>query len=154
MIPLWAIQAAIGAALVAGAGAYGYHHGVQKERGKWERQAAETLAQVQTESARRTARLQENVDAAYLKQRQAESDARSLRAAAVGLRDQVTAYARASCPAAAPGGPAATDPGLLLADVLSSAAERAEQLAGAADSARIAGQLCQSAYEGLSSAAK
>lgn len=50
---------------------------------------------------------------------------------------------------ATPGGEAATGPGLVLADVLSSAAGRAVDLAAALDEARTAGIACERAYDAV-----
>lgn len=150
MIPLWAIKLGIGLLAVVGIWGHGYTHGKRAVMTKWEAASAEALAKSQAEGSRRVMRLQENVDVAYLKQRQAESDARSLRDARDGLLNAATGAGAAACHSAAtPGSAAASSPDVVPADLFRSIEERAELLAGAADGARIAGQLCQSAYDAL-----
>ncbi|RZL39870.1 MAG: DUF2514 family protein [Rubrivivax sp.] len=110
-------------------------------------------AEARTEESRRTKRLQENQDAEFRARQAAQRDAVASRAAADGLREQARLVARASrpasCAAAAPGSSPADDGPDLLADVLGELAARADGMAVAADSARIAGQLCERAYDAL-----
>ena len=150
VIPLWAIKLAGCLALAAVLWGHGDHHGTAAVRAKWQAAAAAELAKVNAESNRRAVRLQENVDAAELKKRQAEADARALRNARDGLLDAAERAGAAAChSAAASGGPATSAPAVVPADLFRSIEERAEQLAGAADAARIAGQLCESSYRAL-----
>lgn len=149
MIPLWATLT-IAAGLTVSAWTHGYTHGKRAVMTKWEAASAAALAKIQAENSRRVMRLQENVDVAYLKQRQAEADARSLRDARDGLLNAATDAGAAAChSAAAAGSAAASNPDVVPANLFRSVEERAEQLAVAADSSRIAGQLCQSAYDSL-----
>ena len=118
-----------------------------------ERDARQREAAARTEESRRTLRLQENQDAEFLARKAAQRDAAAARAAADGLREQARLVARGSCPAgrsaSAPGSTPAADGPYLLADVLGRLAERADRLAEQADAARIAGQLCERAYDSL-----
>jgi len=151
VIPLWAVKLGAGMVLLIGVWVHGYHHGSERQK----RQAAAALQAAtdaaRAEESRRTMRLQENVDAAYLKQRQAESDARSLRIARDGLLDAAERAGAIACNSAtAADGASAPSRSVVPADLFRSIEERAEQLAGAADAARIAGQLCERAYDSLS----
>ena len=145
---------ALGAAAFLGFTAWAIHHerqiGESKCRAEVATATAQALANSQAESNRRTVRLQENVDAAYVQQRQAESDARNLRSARDGLLNAANSAGSAACNSSiASHGPAASATDVVPADLFRSIEERAEQLAGAADSARIAGQLCQRSYDSL-----
>jgi hypothetical protein len=150
MIPPLALKAGAILLVLLGAWGHGYTHG----KGSAQRKAAAEL-QAATDAARaeenrRVMRLQENVDVAYLKQRQAESDARSLRAARDGLLDAAERAGASACnPTAAADGASGPARAVVPADLFRSIEERAEQLAGAADSARIAGQRCERAYDSL-----
>lgn len=110
-------------------------------------------ATARAEENRRTAKIQEAQDAAHKARLAAESDARAARASADRLRQRAAELA-ASCaardPAPASPGPAASAPGDLLADMLGRIDQAAGEVAEYADRARIAGQLCQRAYEALS----
>ena len=81
----------------------------------------------------------------------AQSDAVASRAAAAGLRQQLADYRqRARCnPTPAGGGAPAEDPLYLLSDLLSSADERAGELAEFADRAHLAGRACEIAYDSV-----
>lgn len=151
LLPWRVILPALGmVALVVGVWTHGYTHGTAAVRTKWEAEKAQAVSDARAEESRRAVRLLENVDAAYLKQRAAEADARRARDAVVSLRDQASAYAASSCNSAAtPGSPAASAPGDLLSDVLGGLADRAERLAEAADASRIAGQFCEQSYRAL-----
>lgn len=151
LLPWRAILSVLAAlALIGGIWTHGYTHGKGSEQRKAAAELQAATDSARAEENRRVMRLQENVDVAYLKQRQAESDARGLRAARDGLLGAAeSAGARACNSAAASDGQAAPGPAVVPADLFRSIEERAEQLAGAADSARIAGQLCISAYESL-----
>lgn len=115
--------------------------------------ALDEMASARAEESRRTKRMQENQDAEFLARKAAQRDAAAARAAADGLREQARLVARASCPASdsapTPGSAPAGDGPDLLADVLGELAARADRLAVAADSARIAGQLCEHNYDAL-----
>lgn len=115
--------------------------------------ALDESTKARAEESRRTKRMQENQDAEFLARQAAQRDAAAARAALGGLRERAQALAATSCPArdpeAAPGGPSATDPARVLADVLGEVGEEARRYAEIADSARIAGQLCERAYDAL-----
>lgn len=110
-------------------------------------------AKARAEESRRVMRLQEAQDAEHLARQSAQRDAAAARAAAHGLRERADAVAAAGCPAGDPGtaprGPSASNGPHLLADVLGELAARADRLAEQADAARIAGQLCERAYDAL-----
>lgn len=138
-------------ALVAAAG-YGYHHGVQRERARTEARIQAAEANARAITARRFQTIQEAQDAEFIARQTAQRDAAAARAAVVGLRQQAADFAARSLPgdpATAASSPAADDRARVLADLLGRAAERADELAGAADSARLAGQLCERAYDSL-----
>ena len=104
--------------------------------------------------SKRHHRLQEALDAEHLARQAVEADLRAADAAAVGLRDRARQLAVASrCPAQdpglAPGRPPANAAGDLLADMLERLDETAGELARYADQARLAGQLCERAYDAL-----
>lgn len=150
MPPLWMLKAGGMLVLFAGFWVHGYRHGGERQK----RLAAVALQAAtdaaRAEESRRVMRLQENVDAAYLKQRQAESDARDLRAARDGLLDVAERAGAAACnPAPAADGSPAPARAVVPSDLFRSVEERAEQLAGALDASRIAGQLCERAYDSL-----
>lgn len=114
---------------------------------------ASTDAQREIESLRRKA-VDKEID--HVRQ-DAAIDARraaGLRTAADRLREHVTrlaASADQTCgdPAAAPGGPAAAGPGMVLADLYRGADGEAGELAEAFDRARRAGLTCQRIYDSL-----
>lgn len=125
------------------------------QRGEWERQSrisAET--QRATEQARQQARDKEVRDA----QAQAKLDAAraaASRRAADQLREHVVRLAASADrgrddPAAAPGGPPATGPGLVLANLYRDADDEAHELAQAFDLSRRAGLVCERLYDSLS----
>lgn len=150
MLPLWSLKLAAGLALVAGVWGHGYHHGKGSEQRKTAAAVQAATDAARAEESRRVMRLQEAQDAEHLARRAAQRDAAAARAAADGLRQRAADYAALSCGAAsAPGGPPADDRAGVLADLLGRAAARADELAGQADAARIAGQLCERAYESL-----
>ena len=117
------------------------------------RQVRDAEAAARTIENRRIQRLQEAKDAELIARQSAQRDAAAARAAAERLRQQALRVAATSCtardPSTTPGGPPAQDGPDLLADVLGSLAERADRLAEQADAARIAGQLCERAYDSL-----
>lgn len=105
------------------------------------------------EEQRRTAAQTEIANAATKELGSARADAATANDAAGRLRQRVAellATGRAAGnPAAASAGPAAGDPISMLADVLGRADQRAGLLAEYADSARVAGQACEQAYNAL-----
>lgn len=110
--------------------------------------------EARAEENRRIHILQEALDAEHISRLALEDDVRRADTAAVGLRErarQLAAAARCapSRAEAAAGGPAAEAPGDLLADMLDRLDERAGELARYADQARIAGSLCERAYDAL-----
>lgn len=149
-MPAWAIKGGIVLALVAGAWVHGYHHGGAREQRKAAAAVLAATTAARTEESRRVMRLQEAQDAEHLARKAAQRDAVAARAAADGLRRAAAGF---SClpgdPAASAGSaPAGPGPGVL-PDVLGELAARADRLAEQADSARIAGQLCERAYDAL-----
>ncbi|WP_059413456.1 DUF2514 family protein [Cupriavidus basilensis] len=105
------------------------------------------------EEQRRTTAQTEIANAATKEMVGARADAAAANDAAGRLRQRVAellATGRAAGnPAAASAGPAAGDPIGMLADVLGRADQRAGLLAEYADSARVAGQACERAYDAL-----
>lgn len=119
-----------------------------------ERAARQQEAAARVEETRRTARVQEALDAEHQSRQQALVDLRRADAAARVLREraeQLAAAARCAAgdPAAAAGGAPATAPADLLADMLGRLDHAAGELARYADDARIAGQLCERTYRAL-----
>ena len=150
MVPLWAIKLGAALALLAGAWLHGYTHGKSSEQRKTAAAIQAATDAARAEESRRVMRLQEAQDAEHLARLAAQRDAAAARAAVRSLRDAAAAYADLpGDPASAPGCASADDRARVLADLLGSAAARADQLAEQADSARIAGQLCVAAYESL-----
>lgn len=118
--------------------------------------AQKAEADARAEESRREAEKQKVIDEAKTQTAAAQAAARDADAAAVGLRNRLAAYVAAvrkatSNPSAPSGSAAAGDPIGMLADVLGRADQRAGVLAAYADSARIAGQACERAYDGLQS---
>ena len=152
MIPPFALKAGAVLALLVAVAGYGYHHGVQRERARTDARIQAAEANARAITARRFQTLQEASDAEFTARQTAQRDAAAARAAVVGLRQRAADFAASSLPdspASAPGCAAADDRARVLADLLGSAAERADELAVAADSARLAGQLCERAYDAL-----
>ena len=150
MIPAPLIQAGVALALLLGAWAHGYRHGKDVEQRKTAEAVQAATDAARAEESRRVMRLQEAQDAEHLARKAAQRDAAAARAAVDRLRDTAAAFASVpGDPAAAGGCAAADDRARVLADLLGRAAARADQLAEQADGARIAGQLCQSAYDAL-----
>ncbi len=116
-------------------------------------QAQATMTAIEAarvEGRRRTAAVEKVRDDAKNQAVAAAADAAGLRAERDGLRARVNALARAAAardPGAAEGGPAGIDSVDLLAYMLSRVSRRAEELAGVADRARIAGLTCERAYD-------
>lgn len=120
--------------------------------------AGERAARTQAQDARavenrRTARIQEALDAEHQSRQQALVDLRRADAAARSLRERAEQLAAASCPAgdpaAAAGSAPAAAPADLLSDMLGRIDEAAGEIARHADDARIAGQLCERSYAAL-----
>ncbi|WP_244235135.1 DUF2514 family protein [Achromobacter veterisilvae] len=116
-------------------------------------QAAMTAIEAaRDEGRRRTAAMEKARDDAQNQAAAAAADAAGLRAEHDRLRARVNALAHAAAardPGAAEGSPAGTDAVDLLAYMLGRVSRRAEELAGIADRARIAGLTCERAYEVL-----
>ena len=161
MSPLATLNAGVLLALLAFAG-YQWHEAgaqhaaaqlMQRQRDA-ARQALDQSTQARAEESRRAHVLQEALDAEHLARQTVEADARRADAAAVGLRQRAQQLAAAArCPtsdlALAGSGPAASAPGDLLADMLSRLDEAAGAVGRYADDARLAGQLCERAYDAL-----
>lgn len=150
-VPLWLVKLGVVALAVTGVWFHGRHTGIEREQAKTAAQIQAAEANARAVTARRFQTLQEASDAEFLARKTAQRDAAAARAAVVGLRQQADQFARGlpGDPAAASSCAPADDRASVLADLLGRAAERADQLAEQADSARIAGQLCVSAYDSL-----
>lgn len=108
----------------------------------------EAVQQVQAEYERQTKAQTEIVNDATQKAEQARIAAHTANAASVRLRQRIAALASTNPPATTSSAPAG-DPIGVLADVLGRIDQRAGELAAYGDSARIAGQACELAYESL-----
>lgn len=144
-----------------------YSHGVSTTdtawQSKWDTQAlelseakAKAVVLAREEEQRRQASIDKVRQDAEQQIARAEADATAADAAAHSLREQARRLAaRAGQCAGNSNAPqhseAAPSPGVVLADVLSRADERAGQLAAAYDRARASGLACEQAYESLSS---
>ncbi|MPT40000.1 MAG: DUF2514 family protein [Achromobacter sp.] len=119
-------------------------------------QAQATMTAIEAardEGRRRTAAVEKARDDAKEMAAGAAADAAGARAERDGLRAQANALASSAVardPAAADGSPAGASAVDLLAYMLGRVSDRATELAGVADRARIAGFTCERAYEGLS----
>ncbi|WP_338881591.1 DUF2514 family protein [Achromobacter veterisilvae] len=120
-------------------------------------QAQATMTAIEAardEGRRRTAAVGKARDDAQNQAAAAAADAAGLRAEHDGLRARVNALAHAAAardPGAAEGSPAGTDAVDLLAYMLGRVSRRAEELAGIADRARIAGLTCERIHNSLRS---
>ncbi|OZI56728.1 DUF2514 domain-containing protein [Bordetella genomosp. 4] len=118
-------------------------------------QAQATVAAVEaarTEERRRTAAVEKARDEAQEKARVAAADADRVHTELGRLRKHANTLARAAVardPVAADGGPAGTNAVDLLAYMLSRVSDRAAELAKVADRARIAGMMCERAYDAV-----
>lgn len=104
------------------------------------------------EERRRTAALEKVRDDATKQAAAAARDAAGARAERDGLRAHANALARTAIardPAAAGGGPPGASAVDLLAYMLGRVSDRAEELASVADRARIAGLMCERAYDSV-----
>jgi hypothetical protein len=171
MIPTSLMPWKIIAVVVAIAGVFAWH--MQRVRGAYADGLAAGRADVQArwdaekitvgrialaaESTRRAteqqrfAALQKEIEDAHQATERARADADRSRSAVGGLRRDARALAARRCPAGgdpalAAGGAAATDPGLLLAELLGGLAEAGGELALEADRRGIAGGTCERAY--------
>lgn len=170
LLPWRLIAAGAAVAVLVGWGWWGHHqadaaradHAATKQAWADERARLHEAAA----NAERAARQQEKdrddaqrkiVAEAQRAAARSREDAAAAAAAGVGLRERAAALA-ARCggagpdSAAAAGGPAASAPGVVLADVLGRADARAVELAAAADATRTAGLACERAYDSLSPA--
>lgn len=160
--------AAVGVALVVGAGAAWTAQGWRKDAliSNIERdQAVASAVRVQaaiaaaeaarTEERRRIAALETARDEAKKEAALALADAAVVRAELGGLRAHANALARTAAaryPEAAAGSPPGAGGADLLAYMLGRVSDRAAELAGIADGARIAGLTCERAYDALTAA--
>jgi uncharacterized protein YyaL (SSP411 family) len=114
--------------------------------------AAEQEAQARAQEARVRDKQQEALNAAHKSLQRAQADAAGARSAVDRLRqraEELAARGPATDSCVAAGSSSTPTPGDLLADVLARAAEHARQLAEYADSASIAGRLCEQSYDAL-----
>ncbi|MFH7526486.1 DUF2514 domain-containing protein [Aeromonas sp. A3] len=142
-----------------------YRHGVDvtttEWQGKWDKQAAmlaeskaKDVAMARKEEHRRQAEIDEVRDHAQEQIAQAQADAAAAGVESGRLREQARRLAArasqcASNSGATQGSPAAEQPAVVLADLLSRADERAGELAAAYDRARASGLACERAYDSL-----
>ncbi|MGE8691505.1 MAG: DUF2514 family protein [Achromobacter sp.] len=118
-------------------------------------QAQATVTAVEAareEGRRRTAAVENARDDAQKQAAAAAADAAGVRGELGRLRARTNALAHTAAardPAAADGSPAGADAVDLLAYMLGRVGERAQELAGIADRARIAGLTCERAYDSL-----
>lgn len=115
---------------------------------------AAALTQVRADESRARRVQQEALDAEFIARKAAEADAAAARTAAGQLRQRAQALATAARgsardPATAGSSEAAGAAADLLADMLQRIDEAAGEIGRHADSARLAGQLCQRDYEAL-----
>lgn len=162
--------AGIALVIAIGLGAWWLHHsGYQsganaKElewSAKWDKQAeqqatakAKAELKAREEEQRRQASIDKVRDDAEKQIARAESDALAASDAAAGVLEQAKRLAaRAgkcpSNPSATQPGTTATEPSVVLADVLGRADARAGELAAAYDRSRAAGLACERAYDAL-----
>lgn len=115
-------------------------------------QVADQVAQARAEERRHAHKIQEAQDAEVLIRRQAEADARRAVAAGVGLQQQLAAvraaYVSSHTDTAAERA-SAGEAVALLADLLGRCSERRRELARFADEAHGAGQLCERAFDAV-----
>jgi hypothetical protein len=146
----------------------GHSDGEEGERktwqGKWNKEAtrlatarAKAEQEARGEENRRQAEIDEVRDHAQEDIAQAQADATAAGIESGRLREQARRLAArasqcASYPGSTQGGPAAEQPAMVLADLLSLADERAGELAAAYDRARVSGLACERAYDSLSTA--
>jgi hypothetical protein len=127
---------------------------LERERGDWQRESRVAVESARTEEHRRTAVAQKESQDARTKAQALGADLAAARAAGERLR---VALAAATARANAPGQPATpavggapTDPAAdLLQRVQRRLDDAAEQLAGFADAAHLAGQTCERIFDGM-----
>ncbi|MBC9908509.1 MULTISPECIES: DUF2514 domain-containing protein [Achromobacter] len=118
-------------------------------------QSQATVAAVEaarTEERRRTAAMEQARDFAQKQAAEAAADAVGARTERDRLRSHANALARAAAdrdPTLADGSPSGADAVDLLAYMLGRVSERAAEVAGIADRARIAGLTCERIYDAL-----
>lgn len=144
---------------------WAYSHGVSvtttEWQGKWDKQALElteaktkAMELVREEEHRRQSSINKVREDAEKQIALAERDALAASDAAAGVLEQAKRLAARAgkCPGnpstTQPGTPA-TEPGVVLADVLGRADARAGELAAAYDRSRAAGLACERAYDAL-----
>lgn len=162
-LTLLAAVAGYHALAVHQADAAGHRRGAAEVQGRWDAErvrlhavAASAAAAARAEEQRRFLQ-QAAIEDAYAKELQRlRADAAIADAAAGRLRqrvlDLIAAARRDSAgadPAPGPGGAAAADSGLVLADVLARCVARARQLAELADERGAAGVSCERQYDSL-----
>ncbi|WP_050720170.1 DUF2514 domain-containing protein [Aeromonas tecta] len=131
---------------------------------KWNEEAtrlatarAKAEQKAREEELRRQSEIDEVRDYAQEEIAQAQADATAAGLESGRLREQARRLAArasqcASNPGVAQGSPAAEQPAVVLADLLSRADERAGELAAAYDRARASGLACERAYDSLRTA--
>jgi len=144
---------------------WAYSHGVSvtttEWQGKWDKQALElseaktkAVILVREEEQRRQSSINKVREDAEKQIALAERDALAASDAAAGVLEQAKRLAARAgkCPgnpSTTQPGPPATEPGVVLADVLGRADARAGELAAAYDRSRAAGLACERAYDAL-----
>ncbi len=144
---------------------WAYSHGVSvtttEWQGKWDKQALElseaktkAVILVREEERRRQSSINKVREDAEKQIALAERDALAASDAAAGVLEQAKRLAARAgkCPgnpSTTQPGPPATEPGVVLADVLGRADARAGDLAAAYDRSRAAGLACERAYDAL-----
>ncbi len=144
---------------------WAYSHGVSvtttEWQGKWNKQALElseaktkAVILVREEERRRQSSINKVREDAEKQIALAERDALAASDAAAGVLEQAKRLAARAgkCPgnpSTTQPGPPATEPGVVLADVLGRADARAGDLAAAYDRSRAAGLACERAYDAL-----
>lgn len=159
-------------AALAGGGVALYQSGHSDGKGgerktwqaKWDAEASRLATvrtkaeqEARTEEKRRQAEIDEVRDNAQEEIDQAQADATAAGIESGRLHEQARRLAArasqcAGYPGSTQGGPAAEQPAMVLADLLSRADERAGELAAAYDRARASGLACERAYDSLRTA--
>ena len=149
LIPVAAF--AVGLLLAGAAQGWRYGKQIADIRTKQAQAVTNAVTAAREEEQRRINTLEVIADDTQSKLDAAHADAVASRAAAAGLRQQLADFRqRSRCnPATAGGGTPAEDHLFLLSDLLSSADERAGELAEFADRAHIAGRACEIAYDSV-----
>lgn len=159
----YALVGLVAAAIASGAAwkAQGWRYGaeiadIERDHARArDDQAQATVTAVEaarTEERRRTAAVEKARDDAQKLAAAAADAAAGARAERDGLRIRANSLARAAVardPAAADGSPAGATAVDLLAYMLGQVSVQAEELAGVADRARIAGLTCEQTYDGI-----